>query len=64
METYKTCPHCGRRLPLTSFNRLTSNKYTQKCTDCIKSINENRKSKERFWECDIIARPDKIKITD
>lgn len=66
METYKVCTKCGRQLPVKEFGYSKANPdgYTNLCNDCraekAKRLKERQQVRRavRFWECDIIARPE------
>lgn len=66
METYKVCTKCGRQLPVKEFGYSKANPdgYTNLCNDCkaekAKRLKERHQARRavRFWECDIIARPE------
>lgn len=66
MET-KVCKKCGRELELTElgYSKQTTDGYAPHCNDCRLAINARQKAAEdarraaRFWECDIIAKPEK-----
>lgn len=66
METYKVCPKCGRQLPVKEFGYSKANPdgYTNLCNDCraekAKRLKERQQARRvvKFWECDIIARPE------
>ena len=66
MGTYKVCPKCGRQLSVKEFGYSKANPdgYTTLCNDCrvekAKRLKERQQARRvvRFWECDIIARPE------
>lgn len=65
--TEKKCSHCQRVLPTTEFIQsvVSADGYYNLCDDCRKERAEKIRQKSlakravRFWECDMIARPDK-----
>lgn len=64
--TEKKCSHCQRVLPTTEFIQsvVSADGYYNLCDDCRKERAEKIRQKSlakravRFWECDIIARPE------
>lgn len=62
----KRCKRCGRELELTEFgfSKVTTDGYMSICQECraerAKNLKERHKARRavRFWECDIIARPE------
>lgn len=67
--TEKTCKRCGRTLPIEEFapSITTIDGYNKLCHECrLVKVNRDKDKRhadklKRFWECDIIARPDTIK---
>lgn len=62
----KRCKRCGRELELTEFgfSKATTDGYMSICQECraerAKRLKERQQARRaiRFWECDIIARPE------
>ena len=63
----KVCAKCGRELPITHFAKSYTppDGYRKYCNECRAERDKKRKAETkakrdmRFWECDIIARPER-----